>query len=109
MGRAAGAAVSCAAARDVAPAFRLAGTCNLCGACCTVPHAGEAYTCQHLALEADTTRCRVYAQRVDGMPIVLQAPSGRVVQGVCGKDSLIEARGIVPHLGRGCSLTLEAA
>lgn len=104
-----------AATRDVAPVFRLVGACNFCGACCTVRHEHETYECQHLATTLRSvgtplaTTCRVYATRVDGMPITLQAPSGRTLAGRCGKDSLLEARGIVPHLGRGCSLTLEAA
>lgn len=115
--------MTCHAARVVPPApvdlaaffqhVKLAGTCNLCGKCCTQQRDGETYSCQHLVQtmrsvgEPLATTCRVYGQRVDGMPITLLAPSGNQLSGVCAKGTVAEAAAILPYVGRGCSLTLE--
>jgi hypothetical protein len=95
--------------------FRLVGECNMCGGCCTTASMGHVFVCEHLATTFApigiplATSCRVYGERVDGMPITMHAASGLTLQGTCGKDSAREVAAIMQRgFGQGCSLTLEA-
>lgn len=103
--------------------LKWAGTCNRCGLCCTVEvkHNGRPFllVCEHLRVylsggkplplgHPESTKCAVYEQRRDGMPIKMLDPTGtpRMV-GQCRKDHWLEdERILVRGLGKGCSLKL---
>jgi len=92
-------------------ALKLTGTCNKCGLCCYSP---EGFKCLNLEVvkvpgQPDGTRCRVYAKRYDGMPIVMQQRgTGDITGGVCRKDSFDETMVILETgIGKGCSLKLD--
>lgn len=78
----------------------LTGSCNRCGACCTLDIAGAFFTCEHLA--PDRT-CAVYESRMNLMPIVLHSASGETRQAHCGKDSPQETQAILRVIER-CSM-----
>ena len=96
----------------------LQGECNRCGLCCsgTVPD-GRSYVCANLEVVGPlgtpfATRCKVYAERVDGMLIVGVEPvTGAIVgTGFCYLNSRQEDLAIINKgIGRGCSLTLKEA
>lgn len=83
-------------------------SCNGCGACCLGP---RGTVCEHLDItrrlgQAGATRCRVYADRFDGMPIRMLTREGAFDHASrCWKDSPFEALAIATKgFGRGCSL-----
>ncbi len=81
----------------------LVGICNQCGLCCM----DGRDRCINLEIMAiGTTRCRLYQERYNGMPIVLVSPDNIVTHvGICGKDSIYEDRAIIQKgIGKGCSL-----
>lgn len=96
----------------------LQGTCNQCGLCCTVETPSGRVVCEHL--DAYTigghvkplghplaSRCRVYAQRRSGMQIAMKDGQGNVrLIARCFKNTWQEDQAIVPHVGRGCSLSI---
>jgi hypothetical protein len=95
------------------------GTCHRCGLCCTIETPAGRLVCEHLRAELsagvatplgtpEASRCGVYSQRVNGMPIRLRDAYGVVrMTAQCGKDSADEDAAILPHVGRGCSLTVQ--
>jgi len=91
--------------------IQLTGTCNQCGLCC---YDLDGFKCLNLEVvkapgQPDATRCRVYAERYDGMPIVMQQRGTAAIRGgVCRKDSFEETMAIIEvGIGRGCSLKVE--
>lgn len=74
-----------------------------------------AYRCINLIVtgnpgELKATECAVYADRYDGMPIIMIDREGRIAAGDyrCAQDSDVETREIIKRgIGRGCSLTIE--
>ena len=89
----------------------LTGVCNLCGACCFTKYGA---VCENLEILTrrglpNAARCRVYAERYDGMPIRMLAKDGRILSGYyCAKNSPAEAESIIEMgIKKGvCSLTL---
>ena len=92
--------------------YKLTGTCNRCGMCCTV----GPYKCSNLAVtkqlgEPEATICKAQSTRYDQMPIILGVNMGCcgtiVMMSYCAKDSDAETQAIVRSgIGRGCSLTV---
>ena len=88
----------------------LAGECNLCGACCFSKYGA---VCENLEIVTrpglpNATRCKVYSERYDGMPIRMIAKGGRMLRGYnCAKNSPDEVEVIVEMgIKKGvCSLT----
>ena len=78
--------------------MKLTGECNLCGACCFTKYGA---VCENLEISTrvglpNATRCRVYAERYNGMPIRMIAKDGRMLSGYyCAKNSLAEVEVIV--------------
>src|SRR5262245_49248096 len=89
------------------------GECNLCGLCCFNPATGT--RCSQLEVtgkpgEPYATRCLVYDQRYDGMPILMVDRDGKPTSEnrVCTKDSIEEDLSIIASgIGRGCTLTFN--
>lgn len=93
--------------------MKLIGECNLCGACCFTKSGA---ICENLEILTRqglpySTRCKVYAERYNGLPIRMIAKNGRVIGGYyCAKDSAAEVEAII-ELGikKGvCSLKLSS-
>ena len=93
---------------------RLAGVCNGCGRCCVGRWEGRPFRCANLEVTGNigtpnATRCRVYSQRWNGMPVMLRdtETGTALVIGQCWKDSDAETAAIISTgIGRGCSLVL---
>lgn len=83
----------------------LLGDCNQCGQCCVI----NGFTCQYLEITGElgqpqATRCKVYTQRQQGMPIMLWK-GVQLMLGHCSKDSPEEEAAIIARgIGQGCSL-----
>jgi hypothetical protein len=76
----------------------LTGECNLCGACCFTKYGAVCENLEILTREGlpNATRCRVYAERYDGMPIRMIARDGRRLRGYyCAKNSPAEVSVII--------------
>lgn len=93
--------------------MKLIGECNLCGACCFTKSGA---ICENLEILTRqglpySTRCRVYAERYNGLPIRMIGKNGRVLGGYyCAKNSVAEVEAII-ELGikKGvCSLKLSS-
>ena len=92
--------------------MKLIGECNLCGACC---FSKSGAVCENLEILTRqglpaATRCRVYAERYDGLPIRMIAKDGRILRGYyCAKNSAAEVKTIIEMgIKKGvCSLTLK--
>ena len=94
--------------------YKLAGTCNRCGNCCT----DGPYRCSNLAVtkklgEPEATVCKVHSTRYDQMPIILGVNIGCcgivIMTSWCAKDSDAEVKAIVEKgINRGCSLKVVA-
>jgi hypothetical protein len=90
--------------------MKLTGECNLCGACCFSKYGA---VCENLEIITrhglpNATRCRVYSERYDGMPIQMIAKDGRRLSGYyCAKNSQAEVEAIIEMgIKKGvCSLT----
>ena len=73
---------------------------------------GRRLRCENLEVSGElgqpmASRCRVYGQRVDGMPIRMLDAEGQVGRDdmVCGKESLQETLAILERgIGNGCSM-----
>lgn len=93
------------------PEIKLAGECDQCGACCFTKSGA---VCENLEIITraglpNASRCRVYAERYDGLPIRMIAKDGRILRGYyCAKNSLAEMSVIIEMgIKKGvCSLTL---
>ena len=78
--------------------MKLIGQCNLCGACCFTKSGA---VCEHLEIlsrpgSPNASRCRVYAERYDGLPIRMIAKNGRMLSGYyCAKNSAAEVEVII--------------
>ena len=91
--------------------MKLVGDCNRCGLCCLA----GAFQCINLIVtgnpgEPKGTECGVYANRYDGMPILMIDSKGRIATGDyrCRQNSDVETREIIKRgIGYGCSLTVE--
>ena len=90
--------------------MKLTGECNLCGACCFTKCGA---VCENLEVLRqglpNATRCRIYAQRYDGLPIRMIAKDGRILSGYyCAKNSPAEVQTIIEMgIKKGvCSLSL---
>jgi len=88
----------------------LTGECNQCGACCFTKSGAVCENLEILTRQGlpNATRCRVYAERYDGMPIRMIAKDGRILRGYyCAKNSPAEVSVIVEMgIKNGvCSLT----
>ena len=76
----------------------LTGECNQCGACCFSKYGA---LCENLEILTrpglpNATRCRVYSERYDGMPIWMIAKDGRMLRGYqCAKNSADEVEVII--------------
>ena len=87
---------------------KLVGVCNQCGLCCVA----NGFRCENLVRigplgSPNATFCTKQQLRWDNMPILLRDSLGKVVEGICPKDSLLEVVAIVARgFGRGCSLQL---
>ncbi|MGE5220455.1 MAG: hypothetical protein ACM3SP_25910 [Chloroflexota bacterium] len=88
----------------------LTGECNQCGACCFTKSGA---VCENLEILTraglpNATRCRVYAERYDGLPIRMITKDGRILRGYyCAKNSRAEVSVIIEMgIKKGiCSLT----
>jgi hypothetical protein len=88
----------------------LTGECNLCGACCFTKSGAVCENLEILTRQGlpNATRCRVYSERYDGMPIRMIAKDGRILRGYyCAKNSPAETSVIIEMgIKKGvCSLT----
>jgi hypothetical protein len=78
--------------------MRLIGECNLCGACCFSKYGAVCENLEILTRQGlpNATRCRVYAERYNGMPIRMIAKDGRTLSGYyCAKNSPAEMKTII--------------
>ena len=76
----------------------LTGECNRCGACCFTKYGAVCENLEILTRQGlpNATRCRVYAERYDGMPIRMIAKDGRILRGYhCAKTSPAETSVII--------------
>lgn len=76
----------------------LTGECNQCGACCFTKSGAVCENLEILTREGlpNATRCRVYAERYDGLPIRMIAKDGRILKGYyCAKNSPAETSVII--------------
>ena len=75
--------------------FSLDGECNRCGICCVERETGA--RCENLEINGAvgapmTTRCKVYGERYNGMPVRMIDPARRscrlheVLQRQCGRS-----------------------
>ena len=90
--------------------MKLTGECNLCGACCFTKYGAVCENLEVLTRQGlpNATRCRIYAQRYDGLPIRMIAKDGRILSGYyCAKNSPAEVSVIIEMgIKKGvCSLT----
>lgn len=90
--------------------MKLTGQCNLCGVCCFTKYGAVCENLEILTRQGlpNATRCRVYAERYDGMPIRMIAKDGRRLSGYyCAKNSQAEVETIIEMgIKKGvCSLT----
>ena len=88
----------------------LTGECNQCGACCFTRSGAVCENLEILTREGlpNATRCRVYFERYDGLPIRMIAKDGRILKGYyCAKNSPAEVSVIIEMgIKKGvCSLT----
>ena len=88
----------------------LTGECNQCGACCFTKSGAVCENLEILTREGlpNATRCRVYAERYDGLPIRMITKDGRSLRGYyCAKNSPAEVQVIIEMgIKKGvCSLT----
>ncbi len=88
--------------------MRLKGECNRCSLCCFVGNA----RCANLQItgkpgEPMASKCAAYEKRIDGMPILLIQPGGRITWGQCWHNSEMENEVIAQRIGQGCSLERE--
>ena len=91
--------------------MNLTGECNQCGACCFSKYGAVCENLEILTRQGlpNATRCRVYAERYDGMPIRMIAKDGRMLSGYyCAKNSPAEVQTIIEMgIKKGvCSLSL---
>ena len=88
----------------------LAGECNQCGACCFTKSGAVCENLEILTLPGlpNATRCRIYSERYDGLPIRMIAKDGRMLSGYyCAKNTPAEVKVII-EMGikkKVCSLT----
>jgi hypothetical protein len=78
--------------------MKLTGECNLCGACCFSKYGAVCENLEILTRQGlpNATRCRVYGERYDGMPIRMIAKDGRFLRGYyCAKNSPAEVETII--------------
>lgn len=86
--------------------MQLKGTCNRCGLCCHV----FGFRCINLIVrntpgEPEATRCAVYADRYENMPILLLDEQGRIRGKSFCHVGETEIEGILEKgIGHGCSL-----
>ena len=76
----------------------LTGECNRCGACCFTKSGAVCENLEMLTREGlpNATRCRVYSERYDGLPIRMIAKDGRMLSGYyCAKNSPAEVKTII--------------
>ena len=101
-------------ADPLASKIKLRGECSKCGLCCvgTAPD-GVGWHCEFLMVTPtvplglpEATKCGVYERRWNGMPIRLVRNDATMVAGVCFKNCWEETHQILPHIGKGCSLTM---
>ena len=88
----------------------LTGECNQCGACCFTKSGAVCENLEILTREGlpNATRCKVYAERYDGLPIRMITKDGRRLKGYyCAKNSAAEMSVIIEMgIKKGlCSLT----
>jgi len=88
----------------------LTGECNQCGACCFTRSGAVCENLEILTREGlpNASRCRVYSERYDGLPIRMIAKDGRILKGYyCAKNSPAEVSVIIEMgIKKGvCSLT----
>jgi len=88
----------------------LTGECNQCGACCFTKSGAVCENLEILTREGlpNATRCKVYSERYDGLPIRMIAKDGRILRGYyCAKNSPAEVSVIIEMgIKNGvCSLT----
>jgi len=78
--------------------MKLTGQCNFCGACC---FSKSGAVCENLEILTrpglpNATKCRVYAERYNGMPIRMIAKDGKILRGYyCAKNSAAEVKSII--------------
>ena len=92
--------------------MKLIGDCNLCGACC---FSKSGAVCENLEVLTQQglpngTRCRIYTQRYNGLPIRMITKDGRILTGYyCAKNSVDEVKTIIDlGIKKGvCSLELR--
>ena len=78
--------------------MKLTGDCNLCGACCFTKYGAVCENLEILTRQGlpNATRCRVYFERYNGMPIRMIAKDGRILSGYyCAKNSPAEVKTII--------------
>ena len=78
--------------------MKLTGEWNLCGACCFTKSGAVCENLEILTREGspNATRCRVYSERYDGLPIRMIAKDGRILRGYyCAKNSPAEVKTII--------------
>ena len=76
----------------------LTGECNRCGACCFTKYGAVCENLEILTRKGlpNSTRCRVYAERYDGLPIRMIGKDGRILSGYyCAKNSQAEVKTIM--------------
>ena len=92
--------------------MKLIGECNLCGACC---FSKSGAVCENLEVSSrvglpNASKCKVYAERYDGLPIRMIAKDGSIIRGYyCAKNSPAEVKTIIEMgIKKGiCSLRRE--
>jgi hypothetical protein len=78
--------------------MQLTGECNRCGACCFTKSGAICENLEVLTREGlpNATRCRVYAERYDGLPIRMITKDGKSLSGYyCAKNSQAEVAVII--------------
>lgn len=80
-----------------------AGSCNRCGACCTLEVGPSLFRCECLNPDGS---CAVYGSRTNLMPIVIISASGERRAARCGKDSPLETQAIMRVIER-CSMRVS--
>lgn len=69
----------------------MTGSCNRCGACCTIQQSGKRYDCLNLIQlgpvgKPEATKCSIHEFRYLGMPIVMQSEDGDAIPETCVPD-----------------------
>ncbi len=78
--------------------MKLTGECNCCGACCFSKSGAVCENLEVLTRQGlpNGTKCRVYAERYDGLPIRMITKDGRILYGYyCAKNSAAEVKSII--------------